>query len=212
MTDKIWYTVHGSLFTVSLTKLDIERRTIMATFVSQYAGLHKWLRGSAASRRRHGWVIGILILVLSGCSLQPVGTTPTGTTPTGTTPTQTLAPPSPTATITEATAIPESTPLARVIVSPAQAGQTIVVRVNQQIVVLPMSTELTWQVDYDSSILTALTPADKMSQPGPDGWLFQAAAVGQTDLVMTSVPAPCPPGTPCAPMPARVGVAIQVQP
>ena len=207
MTDKIWYTVHGSLFTVSLTKLDIERRTIMATFVSQYAGLHKGLRGSAASRRRHGWVIGILILVLSGCSLQPVGTTPTGTTPT-----QTLAPPSPTATITEATAIPESTPLARAIVSPAQAGQTIVVRVNQQIVVLPMSTELTWQVDYDSSILTALTPADKMSQPGPDGWLFQAAAVGQTDLVMTSVPAPCPPGTPCAPMPARVGVAIQVQP
>ena len=207
MTDKIWYTVHGSLFTVSLTKLDIERRTIMATFVSQYARLHKWLRGSAASRRRHGWVIGILILVLSGCSLQPVGTTPTGTTPT-----QTLAPPSPTATITEATAIPESTPLARVIVSPAQAGQTIVVRVNQQIVVLPMSTELTWQVDYDSSILTALTPADKMNMPGPDGWSFQAAAVGQTDLVMTSVPAPCPPGTPCAPMPARVGVTIQVQP
>ena len=184
----------------------------MATFVSQYARLHKWLRGSAASRRRHDWVIGMLVLVLSGCSLQPVGTTPTGTTPTGTTPTQTLAPPSPTATITEATAIPESTPLARVIVSPAQAGQTIVVRMNQQIVVLPMSTELTWQVDYDSSILTALTPADKMSQPGPDGWLFQAAAVGQTDLVMTSVPAPCPPGTPCAPMPARVGVIIQVQP
>ena len=191
----------------------------MATFVSQYARLHKWLRGSAASRRRHDWVIGMLVLVLSGCSLQPVGTTPTGTTPTGTTPTgttptgttptQTLAPPSPTATITEATAIPESTPLARVIVSP---GQTIVVRMNQQIVVLPMSTEITWQVDYDSSILTALTPADKMSQPGPDGWLFQAAAVGQTDLVMTSVPAPCPPGTPCAPMPARVGVIIQVQP
>lgn len=174
----------------------------MVTFVAQYAWLHKWLRTSAANSGRHDWVIGMLVLVLSGCSLQPAGTTPT----------QTLAPPSPTATITEATTAPESTPLARVIVSPAQAGRTIIVGVNQQIVVLPMSTELTWQVDYDSSILTVLTPADKMSQPGPDGWLFQTAAAGQTDLVMTSVPAPCPPNVPCAPMPARVGVTIQVQP
>lgn len=179
----------------------------MTTFVSRALRLPAWLHRSAASYKPHNWVMGVLVLILSSCSLQPIGSAPPSATPT-----PTLSPPLPTATISVATAAPESTPLARVIVSPAQAGQTVVVRVNQQIAVLSLSTELTWQVDYDSSILTALTPTDKMSQPGPDGWLFQAAATGQTDLVMTSVPAPCPPGASCAPMPARVGVTIQVQP
>lgn len=153
-------------------------------------------------------VAHLIILTLSGCT---PGSTMTGS-PTSSPRVGVESPPVSTTAPTSTVSLVITSSPNTVIVSPAQAGQTIVVRVNQYVVVLPMSTEITWQVDYDSSILTALTPIDKMNMPGPNGWLFQAVAAGQTDLVMTSVPAPCPPGTPCAPMPARVTITIEVQP
>ncbi len=179
----------------------------MTILLSEYIESHTRFHGYPPICARIVCLIGLAILTLSGCKPWLPETPPSAAAHT-----PTAQPSFPTTSPSITPPPPASTPLAKIIVGPADVGHTVVVHVNQQINLVPISTELTWQVDYESSILTALTPPDKMNMPGPEGWLFQAVAVGETDLVVTSIPAPCLPGTPCAPMPARVGVTIQVQP
>jgi hypothetical protein len=66
-----------------------------------------------------------------------------------------------------------------------------------------------WQVDYDSTLLSPLTPAEKMRKPDAQGWLFRALATGQSDLIFTSIVACAQP--PCPPTVARFVVTVNVQ-
>jgi len=54
-----------------------------------------------------------------------------------------------------------------------------------------------WKVDYSDSVIQLLTPVENMREPGPQGWIFQAVAVGQTDIRLTSSTAVCNDPQPC---------------
>ncbi|MBI3160870.1 MAG: hypothetical protein HYZ23_00090, partial [Chloroflexi bacterium] len=82
-----------------------------------------------------------------------------------------------------------------------QRGQTVTLAAGDVFVVsLPPGYSI-WTVNFAGEIIQPLTPAEKMSEPGPQGWLFQAVAAGQTDIRLTApAPAcaqpPCPPAAP----------------
>jgi hypothetical protein len=88
------------------------------------------------------------------------------------------------------------------IIGRQQAGDTIRLSVGQTVVVKPPLETVEWTVDYAPEVLSALTPPEKMSAPGPEGWLFEARAPGETDLTLTSRAIAGPP--------ARFSVTIRV--
>lgn len=124
------------------------------------------------------------------------------------------APAAPTATVTPVIVMteepsletPTTTPSAStpsLTIDPAfQRGQVIPLSVGDVFAIsLPPGSAI-WKVAYAAEVVEPLTPADKMTEPGPQGWLFRAVAAGQTEIRLTA-PAPAcakPPCPPAAPM------------
>ena len=80
-----------------------------------------------------------------------------------------------------------------------QRGEVVSVSVGDVFAVnLPQGSSK-WAVDYANSVVEPLTPAGKMNEPGPDGWLFRAVAAGQTDIRLTAPAAKCTEPPPCPP-------------
>lgn len=98
-----------------------------------------------------------------------------------------------------------------VVITPAQLGQVISVSKGQVIAVTNPGVSMQWQLSYSDTVLELLTPQEKVREPGPDGWLFRAAASGKTDLQLTSIPIACSSNTPCPPMSAKFVFTIQVE-
>lgn len=123
--------------------------------------------------------------------------------------TPTLIAPSP---VRNSTAAPSATvPHADIVLSPSSQQQTTSVKIGQ-IVNVPSMPEFDWNVSYRSEILLALTPLDKMSNPGATGWLFQVIAPGNTTITLTSIAPPCLGGTPCPPNILRLEFPIEALP
>ncbi len=102
---------------------------------------------------------------------------------------------------------------ADVVVTLGGLSQKSVLRVGQIIGVLSPDTSSEWQVTYNPSHLTALTPPEQMQQPGPSGWRFRVIAPGDLQLTFTQiVSARC--GTPPCPsvMPQQFILNFQVSP
>jgi len=86
----------------------------------------------------------------------------------------------------ESVAGPAIEDTADTVIDLSRVGETVTLKVGQVIrVVRPR--ESRWQVDYASDILTMLTPADEVPNPGPDGWRLQAAKPGETVLQFTMI-------------------------
>jgi hypothetical protein len=67
-----------------------------------------------------------------------------------------------------------------------------------------------WQVDFPPDELTLLTPPNKVSAPGPQGWVWRAVKAGDAEIVLTArVPCPSPP---CEENPARYTVTMRIRP
>lgn len=83
-----------------------------------------------------------------------------------------------------------------------QRGQVIPLSAGDVFAIsLPPGSSI-WKVEYAAEVVEPLTPAEKMTEPGPQGWLFRAVAAGQTEIRLTA-PAPAcakPPCPPAAPM------------
>ncbi len=100
--------------------------------------------------------------------------------------------------------IPTATPSSpSLTIDPAfQRGQVIPLSAGDVFAIsLPPGSSI-WKVEYAAEVIEPLTPADKMTEPGPQGWLFRAVAAGQTEIRLTA-PAPAcakPPCPPAAPM------------
>jgi hypothetical protein len=92
-----------------------------------------------------------------------------------------------------------------VVIGPEQYGQTFRLSVGQTVAVKPPVENAEWTVDYAGEVLSALTPQEKMRAPGPEGWLFEAKAPGQTDVMFTSGP------NAATGPPARFTVTVQVE-
>jgi len=105
--------------------------------------------------------------------------------------------------VTPSPSSPEATPAALItpdlVITPGPPGQAVTLQVGQIIALQPPDPASEWQVTYSSKLFEALTPPDQMRRPGAAGWLFRAIAPGQTDLGLTSIAPPCPPGSPCPP-------------
>ncbi|MBI5301006.1 MAG: protease inhibitor I42 family protein [Chloroflexi bacterium] len=69
-----------------------------------------------------------------------------------------------------------------------------------------------WNVNYYDQVLLALTLPEKMKKPGASGWFFRVIAAGHTEIVLESIPPPCPGGTPCPPNIVRWVFPIQAVP
>jgi hypothetical protein len=91
-----------------------------------------------------------------------------------------------------------------------QHQQTVPVKLGSGLAVVPPDTSSEWEISFSSEILTSLTPAEKMRKPGAGGWRFRAAAVGETEVAVTSVVNCDTP--PCAPAAIRMVVTVQVKP
>lgn len=100
---------------------------------------------------------------------------------------------------------------ADVILTESQQQQLTTVKVGQ-IINIPGESEFEWSVSYYDQVLLALTPPEEMKQPGDAGWFFRAIAPGNTEIVLESIPPPCPDGTPCPPAIIRFVFPIQVIP
>lgn len=96
----------------------------------------------------------------------------------------------------------------RVIVS-GDFGGVVTVNVRDVLVIPPPMTADEWQVDYSPALLEALTPADRLRSPGPDGWRFRAIAAGESELALTPVLKASPSGPP--PAPPRFAVTIRAK-
>src|SRR5574341_777123 len=153
------------------------------------------MASNLASLFKHGLVFTLVIFAmpgLVGCSRADVSPSP-------------VASPSPHITPVETMLRPD------ILITPAQSGQVISVSVGQVIGVTNPGATMEWQVDYASAVLELLTPRENLRAPGPEGWRFRSIAPGQTDLVLTSIPQPCPNNTPCPLMPARFVFTIKVK-
>ena len=95
---------------------------------------------------------------------------------------------------------------ADVVLTTDQNLQTVTVSVGQVIQVKIPTHGSEWAADYAFDILEALTPPDKMADPGPDGWLFRAKAAGETDLAFRMIPS----GGGSPPNPMRIVFTIRV--
>jgi hypothetical protein len=100
-------------------------------------------------------------------------------------------------------------PTPNIIINPRQPAQVIAVLVGHIVAFTRPLDAAEWQVDYDASLWSPLTPAEKMRKPDAQGWLFRAIAIGQSDLTFTSIASCAQP--PCPPMVARFVVTLNVQ-
>ncbi len=78
--------------------------------------------------------------------------------------------------------------LDEVVIGPEQFDQVTTLKVGRTFRVIPPVEATRWLVNYDAKILEALLPPRGMESPGPLGWQFKVLNVGQTDVILTSVP------------------------
>jgi len=96
---------------------------------------------------------------------------------------------------------PSEMPIPSMIIDPMkQNGKVVTILVGDVFAVALPQGSSRWKVDY-SSVFQPLTPAENMKEPGLQGWLFQAVAVGKADIRLTAPAAecnqpPCPPAPP----------------
>jgi len=158
-----------------------------------------------------------MLLSLGACTTPTPVPLPTATQPAQVTPSL-VATPIPTSI---QPAPPISTPIAvspsvtaihaDIILTESQVQQPTTVKVGQ-IINVQVSASAQWTVNYRDLVLQALTPPEKMKQPGASGWFFRALAPGNTEIALESVPPTCPPGTVCPPAIIRFVFPIQVTP
>ena len=84
-----------------------------------------------------------------------------------------------------------------VFVRPDQYNNLITLQIGQILTIEPPSWEMKWQVDYDSILLEARTPLERIPAPESPGWIFRAISPGKGQIVLTSIvscdqPQPCP--------------------
>jgi hypothetical protein len=96
---------------------------------------------------------------------------------------------------------------ADVVLTDSQHQQLTTVKVGQIINVSDFP-EYEWSVSYRPQVLLALTLPEEMKKPGAGGWFFRVVAPGNTEIVLESIPLPCPGGTPCPPM--RMGFVFPI--
>lgn len=107
---------------------------------------------------------------------------------------------------------PTAAPAADIVIDPQQNSTAIKVRVGQSVAISRPEDFDEWQVDYNSSVLTALTSLQRMRAPGLEGWLFRATTPGETQVVLTSLLPPCQKDAPCPNLnPERFVITLQVQ-
>ncbi len=99
--------------------------------------------------------------------------------------------------------------IADVVINPRQPNQVVLLKIGQVLQVTPPRTNMEWQINYNPILLELLTPPDMIQAPGPEGWLFRAAASGEGQIVMTSMVS-CP-KPPCPLMPMRFQLSIQIK-
>lgn len=109
---------------------------------------------------------------------------------------------------TSATPVPPTPDV--ITLTEAQHQQTISVSVGK-VINLRGFAEGNWTLSYNATFLELLTAPEIVSQPGPDGWFFQALAPGETVILLESVPPPCP-TEPCMPNIQRFEFPLQVVP
>lgn len=159
----------------------------------------------------------VFLGVLTGCQTSS-NITPTTTQSVSTNP-PTQPSPTPKATpssqATMPIAVPSPTnPMADVTINPMGISQPSTIRVGQVLAIPNLGNTAGWQVSFSPDYLTALTPSETMTLPGPVGWLFKAIKPGQVDLMFTSIVTvncdkpPCPP----APMPQQFVITLTIQP
>lgn len=72
----------------------------------------------------------------------------------------------------------------------------VAVRVGQTVGLQPPGPG-EWQVDYDPDRLRLVTARERLQSPGETGWVWEATAIGEASIVITSRPQcaapPCPP-------------------
>ena len=108
----------------------------------------------------------------------------------------------PTNVVAEETQQMPTMPVPDVLVDPMRRfGDPVVVSVGNVIAVAMPPGSSKWKFDYADSVVELLTPAENMTNPGPQGWLFRAVAVGQTDIRLTAPAAICNQPQPCPPAP-----------
>ena len=159
-----------------------------------------WRRDRVVCEPLHFLTFGILLaslLFLSACAAPGISTPSTMATLT-----------SPTATVVIA---PATVIQADIVLTESQHQQLTTVKVGQIINVLDFP-EFEWSVGYRSEILLALTPPEKIKQPGSGGWFFRVIAPGFTEIVLESIAPPCPAGTLCPPNITRWVFPIQAEP
>jgi hypothetical protein len=104
----------------------------------------------------------------------------------------------------------EGTPQDEVVIAPTEGQPATSVHVGQTFAVARPESHDEWQVVYNPGALLALTAAEKIRQPGLEGWRFKAIQSGETQILLTSVSPPCAKDTPCA-APIREQFVIRLQ-
>lgn len=86
---------------------------------------------------------------------------------------------------------------ANLVLSMNNNRQSVTIKPGQVLELIPPFEYPSWKLEYDEQILALLRPKEKGSRVGLDGWLFQAKALGKTDLRLRTNPADCPKDIPC---------------
>ena len=102
-------------------------------------------------------------------------------------------------------------PPSEVIITLPPAASVISALVGQIIRVVPPDSASEWTISYSDQILTNLTASDQLRNPNPVGWRLQAIHPGQTDIMVTSRPAPCPTQQPCSPAVMQFTFTINIR-
>jgi hypothetical protein len=85
----------------------------------------------------------------------------------------------------------------------------IIVNFGKILKVVPPNPNIERQVDHDPDLFELLTPQGMMRMPGSAGWLFRAVALGEGQIVMTSIVS-CP-QPPCPLMPMRFQLIARIK-
>ena len=96
------------------------------------------------------------------------------------------------------------------VLTSAQFGQEVEFRTADTFVLRPPFEATDWQLDFSSDVLQLLTPADRVSAPGAEGWRFRAVSSGTTDLTVTALVSPGP-GTDGPAAPRRFSFVVRVR-
>lgn len=86
----------------------------------------------------------------------------------------------------------------------AQKDGFVIVNLGEIVAITPPANPAEWRISFAESVLEILTPKELLGNPGSQGWLFRAWAVGSTDIRLTSVTPACTDPLPCPQAPPQV--------